>query len=100
VRSETKAAGFPDDLPYPVKLERLNRLQSLQKQVTLKHNKRFAGTLQEVLVEGKSKRGDQLFGRTDTNRMVHFTADPSLISNLVTLKIVKAKQNSLLGELP
>ena len=99
VRSETKAAGFPDDLPYTVKLERLNRLQSLQKQVTLKHNKKFAGTLQEVLIEGKSKRGDQLFGRTDANRMVHFTADSSLIGSLVTLKIVKANQNSLLGEL-
>jgi len=100
VRAETKAAGFPDDLPYPVKLERLNRLQSLQKQVTLKHNKRFAGTLQEVLIEGKSKRGDQLFGRTDGNRMVHCTADHSLVGSLMNLRIVKALQNSLLGELP
>ena len=100
VRSETKAAGFPDDMTYEVKQERLSRLQSLQKQVTLRHNKSFAGTLQEVLIEGKSKRGDQLFGRTDGNRMVHCTADHSLIGNLVTLRIVKAKQNSLLGELP
>jgi tRNA-2-methylthio-N6-dimethylallyladenosine synthase len=100
IRSETKAAGFVDDLPYEVKLERLNRLQALQKQATIRHNKSFAGTLQEVLIEGKSKRGDQLFGRTDGNRMVHCTADHSLIGSLVELRIVKTLQSSLVGELP
>jgi tRNA-2-methylthio-N6-dimethylallyladenosine synthase len=99
VRPETKAAGFTDDLPYREKQERLSSLQNLQRKVTLKRNKSLVGTFQEVLMEGKSKRGDQLFGRTDGNRIVNCEADSSLISSFVMVKITRAFQNSLQGEL-
>lgn len=99
VRQETKAAGFTDDLPYREKQERLSRLQNLQRKVTLKRNKSLVGTFQEILIEGKSKRGDQLFGRTDGNRIVNCEADSSLIGSFVMVQITRAFQNSLQGEL-
>jgi tRNA-2-methylthio-N6-dimethylallyladenosine synthase len=49
-------------------------------------------------VEGPSRRGDQLFGRTSGNRITNIVADPSLVGKIVTVRIVEAFQNSLLGE--
>jgi tRNA-2-methylthio-N6-dimethylallyladenosine synthase len=50
-------------------------------------------------VEGLSKRGDQLSGRTSGNRIVNFSGEPSLIGSIVELTITRAFQNSLLGEI-
>ncbi len=99
VRPETKAAGFSDSLTYREKQERLSRLQTLQKRITRERNRSFVGSMQEILVEGRSKRGDQLFGRTSGNRIVNFSGDPLSAGNFVTVRIIKAFQNSLLGEL-
>jgi tRNA-2-methylthio-N6-dimethylallyladenosine synthase len=98
-RPETKAAGFEDQLAYREKQQRLSRLQFRQKQVTLARNRSFVGTVQQVLVEGLSKRGDQLFGRTDGNRIVNFTGEMSLVGGFVSVLLTKAYQNSFLGEL-
>ena len=98
VRPETKAASFCDNVTYREKQERLSRLQTLQKQITLERNKSFVGSIQNVLVEGRSKRGDQLSGRTDGNRIVNFTGELSLVGSFVSVRITKAFQNSFLGE--
>lgn len=99
VRPETRAADFADDISHREKQERLDRLQTLQRAMTLERNKSFAGSRQRVLVEGLSKRGDQLSGRTSGNRIVNFTGDPSLIGGIVEVTITRAFQNSLLGEM-
>lgn len=99
VRPGTSAAALADDISRIEKQERLSRLQALQRTLTLECNRRFVGTVLRVLVEGPSKRGDQLFGRTDGNRGVNFTADRSIIGSMVDVRIVRAFQNSLLGEL-
>jgi tRNA-2-methylthio-N6-dimethylallyladenosine synthase len=99
LRPETKAVSFIDNIPYKEKQRRLDRLQNLQKKLTSARNKSFIHSIQKVLVEGKSKRGDQLFGRTDGNRIVNFEGNLSLIGSFVTVRIIKAFQNSLLGEL-
>ncbi len=99
VRPETKAAGYNDNVKRREKQERLERLQSYQKILTLDRNKSFEGSIQEILVEGRSKREDQLFGRTSGNRIVNFPGDLSLIGKFVSVNITKAFQNSLLGEL-
>ncbi len=97
-RPETKAAGFVDDLTYKEKQERLNSLQTLQKQMTLDRNKSLVGSVRKILVEGKSKRGGQLFGRTEGNRVVNFSGNDSLIGSFVSVRIENAFQNSLLGK--
>jgi tRNA-2-methylthio-N6-dimethylallyladenosine synthase len=98
-RPETRAAGYTDNVTRLEKEKRLERLQSSQKRITLDRNKSFVGSIQEILVEGRSKREGQLFGRTSGNRIVNFTGDLLLIGKFVSARITKAYQNSLLGEL-
>jgi tRNA-2-methylthio-N6-dimethylallyladenosine synthase len=98
-RPETAAARLPDDLSRREKQNRLDRLQTLQRSMTIEKSRSLVGALQEVLVEGESRRGDQVFGRTGGNRIVNFDGDPSLTGSVVTVRIVKAFPNSLLGEM-
>ena len=99
VRPGTSAAAYPDDVAADVKRERLDRLQGAQRKMTLERNRSFVGSVQNVLIEGVSKRGDQLFGRTSGNRVVNFPGDPGLIGRLEDVVITRAFQNSLLGEI-
>ncbi len=86
-----------DNVLEEVKLERLKVLQNLQKELTLKHNKGAVGKTFEVLVEGFSKK-NQLTGRLEDNRIVNFEGDEKLIGKFIKVKITKAFQNSLIGE--
>jgi tRNA-2-methylthio-N6-dimethylallyladenosine synthase len=99
VSPETKAAEFPDDISQGEKQDRLGRLQALQRAMTLERNKSFVGSRHQVLVEGFSKRGDQLSGRTSGNRVVNFAGNPSFTGSIVEVTITRAFQNSLLGEI-
>ena len=99
VRPGTKAADFSDEVAAPVKQERLERLQGLQRKMTLERNRSFVGSVQDILVEGVSRRGDQLFGRTSGNRVVNFPGERALIGGVVDVIVTRAFQNSLLGEL-
>ena len=99
VRPGTKAADFSDEVAAPVKQERLERLQGLQRKMTLERNRSFVGSVQDILVEGVSRRGDQLFGRTSGNRVVNFPGERALIGRVVDVIVTRAFQNSLLGEL-
>ncbi len=96
-RPETEAARYPDDLTRREKQERLDRLQSLQRSMTMEMSRSLVGTVQEVLVEGTSKRGGQLFGRTSGNRIVNFPGDGLPAGSLVRVRIAEAMPNSLLG---
>jgi tRNA-2-methylthio-N6-dimethylallyladenosine synthase len=98
-RPGTKAAEFPELLDAGEKQARLEQLQTLQRQLTLECNQALLGTQQQLLVEGVSRRGDQLYGRTGGNRVVNFTGDPALIGGLVTVAVTEAFQNSLQGSL-
>jgi tRNA-2-methylthio-N6-dimethylallyladenosine synthase len=98
-RPETDAARYRDALTRREKQERLDRLQSLQRSMTLEMSRGLVGTVQEVLVEGTSRRGDQLFGRTSGNRVVNFPGDRSLTGSMVRVIIREALPNSLLGEI-
>jgi len=81
-----------------VKGSRLNVLQDLQKKITLKRNKALEGTQLEVLVEGSSKRGGQLTGRTASYKVVNFISNNSQIGSLHTVTIKHSFLNSLWGE--
>lgn len=98
-RPGTRAAEFVDSLPREVKLARLNRLQKKQLAVTRRHNRKYVGTVQQVLVEGPAKRHGQMSGRCDSGRIVNFIGSPALVGSLVDVKITHDYANSLLGEL-
>ncbi len=98
-RPGTRAAEFDDELGRREKQERLAMLQSQQRERTQKRGRSFVGTCQQVLVEGNSKRGGQLTGRTSGNRVVNFPGDCTLVGRVVGVRIARAYPNSLLGEL-
>lgn len=98
-RPGTKAAELPEELSREQKLERLERLQALQRRITREINESYVDTLQAVMVEGEGKRPGQVSGKADSGRIVNFPGDPTLIGSFVTVRIVAAYQNSLLGEL-
>jgi tRNA-2-methylthio-N6-dimethylallyladenosine synthase len=99
-RRGTRAAQFPDHVEEKVKQERLSILQTLQKEITLRKNQAFEGRVEEVLVEGRSKQGGQdVTGRTRSNKIVNFEGDLSLVGKLVPVRITKGYAHSLRGEI-
>lgn len=99
-RPGTPAADLPDDTPHSTKLERLQRLQATINQQARKISQNMVGTTQRVLIEGPSKKNKaELSGRTDNNRVVNLSCDPSLIGCFVNIKITDARAHSLRGEI-
>lgn len=90
---------LPDDVPEEVKLRRLNELISLQTQLSAEANRRCEGKTYEVLVEGYSKRSrEQLFGRTEQNRVVVFDRGNHRIGDRVRVRITSSSSATLKGE--
>ena len=99
-RPGTPASDLPDDTPLEVKKERLQRLQDLLKNNALIISRQMVDSVQNLLVEGKSKKSaTTLVGRTENNRIVYFEGDDSLLGNFINVKITQASPNSLKGEL-
>ncbi len=68
---------------------RFDKLKALTEQQIEKSNKEYVGTTQKVLVEGKSKTNDKMYtGRTESNKIVNFEGDDSMIGKIVKMKIV------------
>lgn len=99
-RPGTPAASFPDDVPMAVKKQRLAQLQARINEMAFFISESMVGTVQRILVEQPSRRSpQQLAGRTENNRVVNFTAEPSLIGQFVDVRITEALPNSLRAEL-
>jgi tRNA-2-methylthio-N6-dimethylallyladenosine synthase len=98
-RPGTRAAKLAEDLNREEKQRRLERLQALQKRITLEIGNAYLGTTLTILVEGEGKRPGQVSGKADNGRTVNFIGDKSLIGRLVDVKIIQVFQNTLLGEL-
>ena len=98
-RPRTKAVGLPEHIAEEVKDKRLDQVFELQKGISLRKNERHVGSVQEVLVEGTSKKGGTLTGRTRGNKAVNFPGSEALTGSLVQVRILAAGTNSLSGEL-
>ena len=99
-RSGTPAAVMPGQVPLAIKKERLNRLMTLQDRISRDKNEKLRGKEVEVLVEGTSKkREDILTGRTRTNKLVLFTGTREIIGKMVQVKITRPQTWNLYGEL-
>ena len=88
-----------DDIPEEVKIRRLKEIIALQNRLSAEANARAVDKEYEVLVEGVSKRSrDQLFGRTEQNRVVVFNRGNHHIGELVNVKITASTSATLIGE--
>ena len=98
-RPMTEAASFDDQVPKEVVQERFERLVALQEEISLSRNQRVVGRIEEVLVEGPSKKdGTRLTGRTRTNKPVHFADDGASPGSLRQVAITAAHRHHLEGE--
>ena len=58
------------------------------------------GSTQRILVEGVSKKGDNLLtGRTENNTVVNFKGKSNSIGNIVDVRITDKSKNTLKGEI-
>jgi tRNA-2-methylthio-N6-dimethylallyladenosine synthase len=106
-RPGTAAAELPDRVDPDVAQERLERLQALQRGLTLAAHRARVGTRTEVLLEGPSPKSAagaaQLQGRDPQHRRVHVAAAElpgpaeDAIGRLLPVEIVEATPHALLG---
>ena len=90
---------LPDDIDEETKIARLQRMIDLQNELSLESNRRDIGKTFEVLVEGFSKRSrEQLFGRTQQNKVVVFPRGNHHVGDFVKVKVYEASSATLLGE--
>ena len=98
-RPGTIASSLPDDVKSSVKKHRLSLIQDKLNKNTEEISKSMIGSIQKVLVEGPSKKGPTLSGRTENMRTAHFIGNSDLIGKLVSVKITDGVGNSLKAEL-
>ncbi|HET6460246.1 MAG TPA: tRNA (N6-isopentenyl adenosine(37)-C2)-methylthiotransferase MiaB [Syntrophales bacterium] len=99
-REGTAATKIGGKVSEYVKRERLKIVQGLQEKHTLERNEAMIGNTEEILVEEISKNsGQDVSGRTRTNKIVNFRGSHELIGKMVSVLITGAYQHSLRGRL-
>jgi tRNA-2-methylthio-N6-dimethylallyladenosine synthase len=115
-RPNASAARFSDKVPEDEKKLRLQQVLDLQDQITTRKSKTLKDSIQSVLVEGFSKKQDQInkqnssqkaqwTGRTSTNKIVNFynrndtgPCSENLMGRLINVIILQTFSHSLWGE--
>lgn len=93
------AKHLPDNVSEEEKIRRLNGLIQLQTEMSAVSYKNDEGKEFEVLVEGYSKRSrEQLFGRTEQNKVVVFNKGNHHIGDFVKVRITGSSSATLFGE--
>jgi tRNA-2-methylthio-N6-dimethylallyladenosine synthase len=97
-RENTKAWHMGDDVAEELKLERLNEIIDLQREISFRKNEEMVNGVHEVLVEGEStKSANDYCGRTDTNKMVVFPKGECEIGQYINVRIDRANSATLFG---
>ena len=95
----TAAKKFLDDVPLEIKKRRLAEIIEKQHHLSLARNQRDLGKIQEILIEGISKRSDQqLKGKNSANKIVIIPLGNYKKGNYVKVKITDCSAATLFGE--
>ncbi len=100
----TAAANLPDQVPEEVKQERLARLMKAQQPISRARNERRVGQVVDVLIEGIDN--NRYFGRSyaeapDVDGKVYLEcADDLAIGSYVPVRLIRAEEYDMIGELP
>jgi len=98
-RPGTPAAAMADQVPEPVKNERLARLQAAIDRNQAAFNARCLGTTLDVLLEKPGRRPAQLVGRSPYLQPVQIMLPESRIGDIVPVTVTEIGSNSLFGRL-
>jgi tRNA-2-methylthio-N6-dimethylallyladenosine synthase len=96
-RPGTPAAERKDQVPEPVKAERLQRLQALLNQQLQNFNARCVGRTLPVLIEKPGRNDGQMIGRSPYLQSVHADVPHSKLGEVLQLHITRTMTNSLTG---
>jgi tRNA-2-methylthio-N6-dimethylallyladenosine synthase len=97
-RPGTPGAEMPDQVPEPVKAERLARLQELLETQRQAFNRGTIGRTLDVLLEKPGRHPGQLAGKSPYLQAVQLETDRHRAGDIVSVRIVRAGSNSLFGE--
>ncbi len=99
-RPGTPAALWDNQLSEEMKVDRLQRINRLVYQTAQMRSDRYAGRIEEVLVEEQNpKNPTQVMGRTRANRLTFFQGDiAELRGKTIPVKITAVRPFSLTGE--
>ena len=93
------ARKFPDDVPMETKKRRLREIIDLQQKHSLQRNQQHLGKIEEVLIEGNSKKSDaHWMGRNTQNTVVVFPKEHYKVGEFVRVKIKECTSATLIGE--
>ena len=101
-RPNTPALKLEDALPDAEKARRLEVVMSRQREIQINQNKKYIGTISEVMVEGNNEARAQWIGRTSQNKTLNFTAPGNAAPRLgtyVSALVTASFPNSLVGEM-
>ncbi|MGH9000862.1 MAG: MiaB/RimO family radical SAM methylthiotransferase, partial [Acidimicrobiia bacterium] len=98
-RPGTEAAAWTDEfLPREVTAERMARLTEVVERHALARHQARIGRVEEVLVEGPSKKDPSVTtGRTRQNKLVHFAAAGIVPGDYTTVRVSSAAPHFLRG---
>ena len=97
-RPGTPAADL-EQVPDPVKAERLQVLQNVLDDQRHAFNDRALGHTNAVLLERLGRHSGQLVGRTPYNQAIYVEADPDQLGSIVDVNITGIMPNSLAGKI-
>jgi tRNA-2-methylthio-N6-dimethylallyladenosine synthase len=90
------AMEMVDDVPREEKRRRLHEVELLQKRIASEINAGYLGRTVEVLVEGTAR--GRWYGRTSTNKLVHFDHDRPIAGMLVDVEVTATEPWFLEGQ--
>lgn len=100
-RPNTPALKLDDHIPEEEKTRRLAILQEHQRQIQIRRNAEYVGTVHECMVEGFNKATGQWMGRTSQHKMVNFLRpgfDDDITGRYLDVRVTRSGPNSLVGE--
>jgi tRNA-2-methylthio-N6-dimethylallyladenosine synthase len=98
-RPGTPGANFPDQVPEPVKSERLARLLALTTEQMRAFGRACVGKTLDVLLERPGRLPGQLGGRSPYLQAVHLEAPQNLVGTIQPVQIIAAGNNSIQGKI-
>jgi tRNA-2-methylthio-N6-dimethylallyladenosine synthase len=102
-REGTRAADMTADFVHPdVIAERFTRLKEVLDRSALRHHAQREGRVEEVLVEGPSRRNERMLsGRTRQGKLIHFAPGEQSLraGSLVRVEVTHGAPYHLLGRL-
>ena len=95
----TAARKLEDDIPMKVKQRRLAEIIALQREHCKFRTEEHLGNIEEVLIEGTSKKSEsQWMGRNPQNTVVVFPKENYKVGDFVNVKINECTSATLIGE--